>query len=253
MSILSEESLQDTPIAAQVEADLAGITIIELPTETAPQAPVPPPVSLDKPRRAASTRSAGSSAKAPAKEPVGRHGTGKEKVPPVTAQPPNFREWHGFISTVAIRWLARGFTAWAFRGIPNYESLLTREQLEDIELDDKQLSAIAKPLAHMAMRSEFMNKHGRAIIDSADGIEALVVLVMWSHRVNRIAASLRPKETRHDHGLRGRGRGNRESRPGTNGEAGPGQVEPAESGRGGVQEASFSPNGQYGGIGAGYN
>lgn len=143
------------------------------------------------------------------KAPRGKHGTGTEKVPIGRVAPPDLREWSGFIGNVVIRWLARGFVAANFRGLPEYRDLLTDMDREDLELDDKQLAAIAKPMAHTAMKVPVLQRNGRAIIDSAEGIEAAVVLFMWAGRVNRIA-----KRIKKEQGIvpERRSRGNRRSR-----------------------------------------
>jgi predicted ATP-grasp superfamily ATP-dependent carboligase len=67
------------------------------------------------------------------------------------------------------------------------------DDLNEIELDDEQLTAIAKPFAHVAINSTFLTKHGRAILDSKDAVEAAVIMFMWMGRVNRIAKRYRPR------------------------------------------------------------
>jgi hypothetical protein len=122
----------------------------------------------------------------------------KKKLPPPTINIPNFSEWHDFLGTFVIRWIARAYVAFTFRGIDRYEVLSAIEN-EALELDDQQLSDIAKPLAHIADRSKFGKKYGRVIIDSSDGIAALIQFTMWANRVNRIAKKVRPERGKHDH------------------------------------------------------
>lgn len=113
--------------------------------------------------------------------------------PPAAAnlKPPNFAEWSDFFGTVVFRWATRAIATVILRGIDREQ--LTPEEKEDIDLDDEQLQAIAKPFAHMATRSAFLTKHGRMILDSKDAIEASVIMFMWMGRVNRIAKRYRPK------------------------------------------------------------
>jgi hypothetical protein len=85
-----------------------------------------------------------------------------------------------------------------FRGVDRYE-LLPPQEANALELDEQQLSDIAKPLAHIAARSTFLSKHGRVIIDSSDGVSAGIQLIMWANRVNRIAKKYRPERQKHDH------------------------------------------------------
>jgi hypothetical protein len=54
-------------------------------------------------------------------------------------------------------------------------------------MDDEQLSDISKPIAHLAARSKVGGKYGRVIIDSSDGVLAMIAMGMWANRVNRIA------------------------------------------------------------------
>lgn len=104
---------------------------------------------------------------------------------------PDFTEWQDFIAETVMHWLSRGFVAFAFRGMPEYRSMLSFDDLEDLELDSEQLNAIARPFASMAERSKINVKYGRAIMNSKDSIEAAVILFMWANRVNRIAKRVR--------------------------------------------------------------
>lgn len=115
----------------------------------------------------------------------------KPATPPPTLKAPDFTEWADFLGTVVFRWAARAIAAFILRGIDR--DIITPEDKEDIDLDDEQLAALGKPFAHMAVRSQFMTKHGRAIIDSKDGIEAAVIMFMWMGRVNRVARKYRPR------------------------------------------------------------
>jgi hypothetical protein len=58
-------------------------------------------------------------------------------------------------------------------------------------MDPESLSDVAKPIAHLADRSKLGKKYGRVIIDSSDGIIAMIQIGMWGSRVNRIARRYR--------------------------------------------------------------
>lgn len=82
--------------------------------------------------------------------------------------------------------------AFAFRGVDRWD-LLNEADNHALELDETALSDIAKPLAHLADRSKLGKKYGRLIVDSSDGIIALIQLGMWMNRVNRIANRARER------------------------------------------------------------
>jgi hypothetical protein len=121
---------------------------------------------------------------APPKEPR------QPKPPPPPAppkiKPPDFSEWHDFGANFAFKWLCRGYVGYVFRGIDK-ERVLNSAELRALEPNEEMLSSATKPFAHMADRSKFMKKHGRAIIDSADGLEALIAVGMYANTVRRIA------------------------------------------------------------------
>ncbi len=140
--------------------------------------------------------------KAPPKRP-GRHrrvstaipdkAAGDRPSPPKT-KPPDFSEWHGFMSDFALKWICRGYVGYAFRGIER-EKILSAKELEALEPGAEMLSVASKPLAHMADRSKTLTKHGRFIIDSADGLESLIALGFWANTVRRIARSHEKERT----------------------------------------------------------
>jgi hypothetical protein len=124
-----------------------------------------------------------------------------DRIPPPKIRAPDFSEWHDYLGNFAIKWVTRGYIAFVFRGVDRYE-LLSPQDNEALELDDEQLSDIAKPIAHLADRSKLGKKYGRVIIDSSDGIVAMIQLGMWGSRVNRIAKKYRGEgHHRHDHGI----------------------------------------------------
>lgn len=122
-----------------------------------------------------------------------------------TIKPPDFAEWTDFIGTVMFRWVTRAISAVILRGIDR--NVLEPDELDDIDLDDEQLTAIAKPFAHVATKSAFLTKHGREILDSKDAIEAAVIMFMWMGRVNRIAKKYRPRHQAERNGSNGNSSG----------------------------------------------
>lgn len=140
-------------------------------------------------------RPRGTRSSTPATRQPGRHRKPEDDKPdepkppaPPKVKPPDFREWHDFGANFVFKWLCRGYVGWVFQGIDR-ERVLNAAELKALDPDPEMLSAATKPLAHMADRSKFMTKHGRAIIDSADGIEALIAVGMYANTVRRIAKS----------------------------------------------------------------
>jgi hypothetical protein len=119
----------------------------------------------------------------------------KTSTPKISA--PNFSEWHEFFGEFAIKWITRAWIAFVFRGIDRFE-LLSAMDNAALELDPQAQSDIAKPIAHLADRSKFGKKYGRLLIDSTDGVAAMIQLTMWANRVNRIAKKYRGTE-RHEY------------------------------------------------------
>ena len=113
---------------------------------------------------------------------------GKASAPKV--RPPDFSEWADYLGNFALRWAARGYVAFVFRGLDRYE-LLSDKDNQALELDAEELADIAKPIAHLADRSKLGKRYGRVIIDSSDGVAAAIQIGMWGARVNRIASNLR--------------------------------------------------------------
>jgi hypothetical protein len=103
-----------------------------------------------------------------------------------TPNPPDFTEWKDFLGEVVLHWFSVAFIAVAFRGIP-YHEMMSQEDWEDIQLDDSELAAVARPFAHLITHSKINTKYGRVIMNSRDSIEASVVMFMWGSRVTRIS------------------------------------------------------------------
>ncbi len=150
-------------------------------------------------------RAAEDSADTTDEKPAPKRGRGRPRIPrppkaekgpaSLNIRPPDFSEWHDYIGNFAVKWITRGFIAFAFRGIDRWEVLSDAENAA-LELDPSAQSDIAKPLAHFADRSKLGKKYGRIIIDSTDGITALIQLSMWGSRVNRIARRVRERDGR---------------------------------------------------------
>lgn len=102
-----------------------------------------------------------------------------------TANAPDFTEWSEFLGEVVLHWFSVAFVAVALRGIP-YHDIFSEADYEDIQLDEDELKAVARPFAHLAAHSGLNTKYGRMIMNSRDSIEASVVMFMWMGRVRRI-------------------------------------------------------------------
>jgi len=113
-----------------------------------------------------------------------------EKAAKLNLLPPNAEEWHDYISNVALKWGTRGYVAFATRGLDRYDNF-SKADLAALDADADELAAISKPISHMAERSKFGKRYGRTIIDSTDGVAAIVAIGMWGARVNRIANKYR--------------------------------------------------------------
>jgi len=138
-------------------------------------------------------RTGGRRAKTAISAPAQPKSDSKKSPPKFTA--PSFSEWHEYLSDFAIKWVCRAYIAFVFRGIDRYELLSTADNAA-LEPDEEFLSDIAKPIAHLAGRSKSAGKYGRLIMDSSDGIAALIQLTMWGNRVSRIAKKARQEERR---------------------------------------------------------
>lgn len=63
-------------------------------------------------------------------------------------------------------------------------------------MTDEDLDDIARPFASILSRSKWNKKSGRAIIDSADAIDATAALFFWMTRVRKITRRYKPAEPR---------------------------------------------------------
>jgi hypothetical protein len=144
---------------------------------------------VGRPRKAEVSTGVGAANHAKTEKPIAP----KPPIKP-NIKPPDFGEWTEFFGTVVLRWVTRAITSVILHGIDR--KALESDELDEIDLDEEQLTAIAKPFAHVATRSAFLTKHGREILDSKDAIEAAVIMFMWMGRVNRIAKKYRPRHER---------------------------------------------------------
>ena len=206
MSQISENPVLNAEAAArlrfqEITPEIQERTIPALPP---PPPPDDPPVSGEaaedngqEPSPARRTRSANRSTGSPGRHrrPEAEQKADKPSAKPKDDKPappkvkaPDFAEWHDFGANFVFKWLCRGYVGYVFRGIDK-ERVLNAAELDALEPNAEMLSSATKPLAHMASRSAFMTKNGRAIIDSADGIEALIAVGMYANTVRRIARS----------------------------------------------------------------
>lgn len=176
----------------------------DIPERTIPELPSPPPEPEVSSEEDDSQPAPNRTRDSTAKRPAGRHRRvaipappkDEEDKPPAPPKirPPDFREWHDFGANFIFKWLCRAYVGYVFRGIDR-ERILNAAELKALEPDADMLSSATKPFAHMADRSKFMKKHGRAIIDSADGIEALIAVGMYANTIRRIARSHEDQRT----------------------------------------------------------
>lgn len=151
---------------------------------------------MGRPRKesADSTKGADATAKKP-QPPKASQPRTEKRPPPPNLKIPDYDEWEDFVGNYVLRWASRAFIAVMFRGIDR-ERMLTPDELEDIELDDEQLTALSRPFAKMATASAFNTKYGRVVMNSKDSIEAFVVMFMWGNRVRAISKRYRPRHAR---------------------------------------------------------
>ena len=102
--------------------------------------------------------------------------------------PPTLDEWQDFIG----RFVLRGITeAYLNVALADFYDELTPREVESIRLTKDDLKEMSAPLASLAHKSKFMRTRGRSIIASADSGEAVIALLIWMRRVNRIAKRYR--------------------------------------------------------------
>lgn len=104
---------------------------------------------------------------------------------------PALDDWMDFFSRIFLRVICDWYISFAFRGID--EELLTDREIDRLQLSDEERKRIAVPLSELSYKSKLMRKHGRTIIASGGGFDALVTIGTWASRVNRIASRYRTK------------------------------------------------------------
>lgn len=112
------------------------------------------------------------------------------KTEPATGIP-SLSEWQDFIGRIVLRTLTDAFLSFALRDI---EDDLTERERDMIRLTKEDLVEMSAPLASMAHKSKFGRKRGRQLIAASDSSEAVIALVIWMRRVNKI--SRRHRKTR---------------------------------------------------------
>lgn len=110
------------------------------------------------------------------------------------AGPPSLDEWSNFFSRVVLRVGTEFYITMAFRGVD--EDVLSERDVERLAMTDEERALIAVPFAELSHKSKLMRRHGRMIVASGDALNAVVVLGMWTSRVQRIAAKYKPKQPR---------------------------------------------------------
>lgn len=127
----------------------------------------------------------------PESEPIVSKPERKAK-PAAKSGPPTLDEWQDFIGRFVLRGITEGYLNVALSDF--YDDLTPRE-LESIRLTKEDLKEMSAPLASLAHKNKFLRNRGRGIIASADSGEAVVALLIWMRRVNRIAKKYRKART----------------------------------------------------------
>jgi hypothetical protein len=110
----------------------------------------------------------------------------KGDKPPTGA--PSLDEWQDFIGRIVLKSLTDLFLSVALGDI---QDELTPKEWEMISLTKQDLKEMSAPIATLAHKSKFGRRRGRAIIAAADSSEAVLALVFWMRRVNKIASKYR--------------------------------------------------------------
>lgn len=100
------------------------------------------------------------------------------------SRPPSAAEWQDVLGRIVIKGLANAYTAWMFGGI---EDEITQRELDSVMLTKEDLDEISAPLAGFASKNSFLQRHGRSIVSFAGSYEAIIGLLIWARRVNKIA------------------------------------------------------------------
>ncbi len=115
----------------------------------------------------------------------------RESKPIAKTGAPSLEEWQDFIGRFVIRGITEAYLTMV---LGDLEEELTPRERELIRLTKDDLKELSAPLATMAQKSKFGRRKGRAIIAAADSGEAVVALLIWMRRVNRIAKKYRKSQ-----------------------------------------------------------
>jgi hypothetical protein len=118
----------------------------------------------------------------------------REDVEPTFKKPANFEkepktgapsvvEWQDFIGRLVLRTMTDAYLHLAMR---NLAGELTPREEASIRLSSDDLKMLAAPMATLVSKSKFAKKSGRSVVAATDSIEAIVALVIWMSRVNRV-------------------------------------------------------------------
>jgi hypothetical protein len=91
-------------------------------------------------------------------------------------------EWQDFFGRIVLRTLTDAYMHVVLKDVE-----LTDRERESLKLDRDELNEMAAPFSSLANKSKVMRRHGRQIIAATDSYEAVICMVMWGRRVNRIA------------------------------------------------------------------
>lgn len=103
---------------------------------------------------------------------------------------PSVDEWQDFIGRIVLTTVTDLYLDYALKGISDQ---LTDRELRQVRLSKQDLKDMAAPIATLAQGSKFAQKRGRQLIAASDSIEAVIVMVLWMKKVNKIAKKYRPQ------------------------------------------------------------
>lgn len=156
------------------------------------------PVQL-KPARAGAQAGSRVAAPANSSSPRTSKTSGSEKKPRFFEGAPSKDEWQDFIGNSVLKWVCRGYVWFVTRGIDDNQ--ISKEDKQDLQMTDEDLDDISRPFASLMARSKFNAKSGRAIIDSADAIDATMALFFWMKRVNQVTRRYKQTELAEVHDI----------------------------------------------------
>ena len=126
--------------------------------------------------------------------------TPKTRSKKVATGVPSVDEWQDFIGRIVLSTVTDLYLDYALKGISDQ---LSDRELRQIRLSKQDLKEMAAPIATLAQGSKFARKRGRAIIAASDSVEAVIVMVLWMKKVNKIAKKYRPARSKSNNTVRG--------------------------------------------------